>query len=397
MIHRVVQAALRQKFLVLMLTAAAILMVRRTAVDPPLAHRRAPPRLLLQALDALIVIAAALAYAATVSERFELLLPGKHLSLSSAANPTTYCILLVIIRLVLALPVAIARFPGESLGDRLRSSRFPPALWIAFLLITTGTLGSLGLNAFLHTFLFEHVSAFRSIRAVARWAMLAYVGLSLAAAYGVTAFLRRLSTRSGPLVAVALVLLALNDVRTNIIWDHAIPAVPAVTQWIRQTSIPGPLIELPMDAGSAQYYYLLWHTAHHKLVMNGTSGFEPPVYQRLHDLSNANVISDEFTDILVRNHCALVVMHNDFLAEQTPKYIDWLRRELARGRLAFVRRFDHSAEGDWVFAVTPAMREWQRFRAPETRDVAGFTPSQNLQRMLAGEATFFIDGGYTAR
>ena len=374
--------------LALMLTAIAILVVRRPSADEPLVHRRAPPRIVLHALDALIVIAAALAYAATVSERFELHLPGKDLSLSSAANPATYFVLLSIIRLVLALPAGIARFPAETLGDRLRSSRFPPALWMALLLIVIGVLGSFGLNAFFHTFLFEHVSAFRSIRAVARWAMLAYVGFSLAAAYGVTAFLGRLTPRSARFFSVFFILAALNDVRTNIVWDHAIPTVPEVTQWIKTTNIPVPLIELPMDAGDAQYYYLLWNTAHHKLVMNGTSGFEPPVHLRLHELSNANAISDEFTDLLMRNHCALVVVHGDYLAEQTPKYVEWLRRELQRGRLAFLRRFDHAAEGDWVFAVTPVMRDWQRFRAPEMRDAAGFTPSQNLARMLAGNATY---------
>lgn len=370
--------------LAVLLTAVALLTVRRAAVDEPL-PKRPPPRLLLPAIDALIVIAAAFTYIGIITDRFEPTIRGHRiLSLTSAANPTTYLVILVILRLVLGLPPALARFPGESLGDRLRASRFPLPLWMAIVFIVVGLLGSFGLNAFFHTFLFQHVGAFRSIRAVSRWAMLAYVGFSLAAAYGVAA-MTRTQTK---VLSVLFVLLALNDVRTNIVWDHALATPPAVTQWIAQTKLHGPFIELPIDAESAQYYYMLWSTAHHKVSMNGTSGFEPPVFWRMHDLTNHDPIADELTEILIRNHCPIVILHDDFLAAQTPKYLAWIRRELQRGRLAFLRRFDHGAEGDWVFAVTPVMRDWQRLRAADARDAAGFTPTQNLQRMLGGEATY---------
>lgn len=366
--------------LALFLTAAALLGYREAPSGAqPSVDRQPPPRYLLHVLDALIAITAMFTYVGMVTERFELVVRAHQiLSLTSAANPATYLVILIIVRLIIRMP------GGGTLGGRLRASRLPLPLWIAVLLIVFGVLGSFGLNAFFHTFLFQHVSAFRGIRAVARWSMLAYVGFSLASAYGVVA----LTQRQSRLLTAALIFFALNDVRTNIVWDHAITKTPAVTQWIAQTHFNGPVIELPLDAGSAQYYYMLWSTTHHKLVMNGMSGFEPPVYLRMHDLTDHDPIADELTDILIRNRCPIVILHNDFLGPQTPRYLGWIRRELARGRLAFVRRFDHGAEGDWVFAVTPVMRDWQRLRTSESRDAAGFTPTQNLQRMLAGEATY---------
>ena len=60
----------------------------------------------------------------------------------------------------------------------------------------------------------------------------------------------------------------------------------------------------------------------------------------------------------------------------------WLQRNLANGRLAFVRHFDYAINGDWVFAVTRNLPEWQKLRAPEPRDLAGFTPEENLNRLL---------------
>ena len=68
--------------------------------------------------------------------------------------------------------------------------------------------------------------------------------------------------------------------------------------------------------------------------------------------------------------------------------IAWLRSAIAQGRLAFVRRFEFNIGGDWVFAVTRVEHAWQRFRAPEVPDGAGFSPSQELGRLLAGKVTY---------
>ena len=66
----------------------------------------------------------------------------------------------------------------------------------------------------------------------------------------------------------------------------------------------------------------------------------------------------------------------------------WLNEQVASGHLAFIGRFDHWIDGDWVFAVTQASSDWQRFRRPETLDAAGFTPDEEAQRFLRGEPTY---------
>ena len=366
----------------ILLTLAALLFYRRGEMEGRAsAHPvRAEARTyILHALDALAIILVIFAYIGAVTDRWSFHLFGREIILTTASKPAMYLLIVVLIRLALS-----------GLGDWIAGSRYPLALWIALLCISVGLLGSFGTNGFFHTFLFEKVSVFRSIRAVARWAVLVYLGLSLASAYGVVALTERLSRRRKELACAALLVLSINDMRTNIVWDHALVDTPEVTAWLKKVDVPGsqPVIELPIESGSAQFYYLLWHTMHHRLVMNGTSGFEPPVHWRLHELSSADVITNEFGDILTKQRCALVIVHAHFLAEKGPKYRDWLKRELQSGRLAFVRRFDHGDEGDWVFAIPAAFPGWQKLRAPEVPDAAGFTPTQNLQRMLGSQATY---------
>ena len=51
-------------------------------------------------------------------------------------------------------------------------------------------------------------------------------------------------------------------------------------------------------------------------------------------------------------------------ARRLPLVSAWLRRNLSRGRLAFVRRFDDGAGGDWLFAVTRVHSNWRSYRVP---------------------------------
>ena len=373
---------------VLFLSAAALLTYRREEFD--VVPRRWPraPRWLVRIIDVMIVTLAALSYFGAVAPRYVWTFQGHQiLALKGSDIPMLLLLVAVLLRLALRLPDAVAGREGAALVDAVRDGRFPPAFWIGMLWIAIGVLGSFGLNGFFHTFLYGRVQAFQSLRVPARWAMIAYVGLSLTAAYGVVALTRMRDRRWRTAIAAAIILFALNDVRTRILWDQAIPGIAPVYRWIARTDFPGAILELPIDHDSA-FQYLLSATAHHKPLMNGTSGFEPPLHRRLRELIEQKAISDEFVWKLIENRCALVVVHADLLGDQSSQVRDWLRRELRPGRLAFLRRFENQVNGDWLFAVTPVLSDWQRLRAPEVPDAAGYTPSQNLGRMLSDQPTY---------
>ena len=95
----------------------------------------------------------------------------------------------IVARLALQLPSGLSGESLQSLRTAAARSRVPIELWVMLLWIVLGVLGSLGLHAFVHTFLYDRLTMFRSMRVPARWATVAYVGLAGASACGAAAWI----------------------------------------------------------------------------------------------------------------------------------------------------------------------------------------------------------------
>lgn len=358
---------------VLFLTAAAIVLWRRE-------HRSAedgsPP--LLRVLDVAIVILGIVSYWGAIAPRYILRLGGiRILSLSSSDLPFTFLLVLIFVRLSIRIPKA---WRG--------GLRLPLAFWIGALWIAIGVLGSFGVHGFFHSILYRRFEAFQALRVPARWASIAYVGLALTAGFGAAALLDRRRKPMREIVFVILLAIAIFDTRPRVQWEHTIPDVDPVYEWIQSAPYRGAFLELPLEEGNAQYVYMLSDTAHHRLTLNGTSGFEPAQHWHLRELSFRKKWDSEFTSYIASLGCSLVIVHDDWLRDQTDKVHDWLRRELADGHLIFLRRFDHRVGGDYVFAVRATCPDCGSLRGPDLVDGAGFLPDQNLERMLNGEPTY---------
>lgn len=351
--------------LVLFLTAAALLLGDRQP------SRRSA---LFWILDIAIVAFAVVSYWGAISPKFILRIAGlRVLSVNSSDLPFTILLLLIFVRLTMRRPEA---WRG--------GLRLPVAFWIGVLWIGIGLLGSFGVHGFLHSMLYRRVQAFQALRVPARWASIAYVGLALTAGFGAVALMRRKREAVFPL----LLALAIFDMRPRVRWEHAIPDVDPVYQWLRDAQYRGAFLELPVEENDVQYLYMLSDTAHHRLTLNGTSGFEPPEHWHLRELSFRSRWDSEFTNYIARLGCSLVIVHDDWLRTQTDKIHDWLSRELAAGRLTFIRRFDHRVGGDYVFAVRAICADCARLRPLDRLDPAGLLPDQNLDRMLHGQPTY---------
>jgi hypothetical protein len=218
-----------------------------------------------------------------------------------------------------------------------------PELALALLWIVIGFLGSLGLNFEFHSFLFGAVPGFRAIRVPARWAVIAYIGLGMLIALATAALARR-NRWVALLVPVAF---AVHLWQAPVRWFLADARPPEVYTWLAQQDVRG-VIELPMDLETSDYEYLLRATAHHKPIVNGVSGFAPPLRDELSRLSRE--FSDALLDRLIEAKVDLVIVHADKYGYSEPVRA-WLRRELERGRLAFVRNFHSPVQGDWVFRI----------------------------------------------
>ena len=226
---------------------------------------------------------------------------------------------------------------------------------LGFLWVAIGVLGSLGMHFELHRFLNGAVPGFRAIRVPSRWAVIAYVGAAVLIAL-VTAALARRHRLAGLVVPVAL-LVELYPGHIRYWMPNAEP--PPVYEWLAKEG-RGPIIELPLDTPQSEYVYLLRATAHHRPMVNGISGFAPK--ERLELADKWRAFSDDFVDELRKIGVERIVVHTEMLGTRNAETREWLQRELDRGNISFVRRF----ERDWVFSTRPGPRV-----SLETWDVHG--------------------------
>ena len=263
---------------------------------------------------------------------------------------------------------------GPPASSRRRQDAGGPAGWkpafrisaIAIAFIVIGILGSLGAHGFLHRFLYTHVPGFQAIRVPARWAMIAYLGMAMMTAIATAALARGRKWIAVVICALFIIELDAAPIR----WFLANPEPPPVYRWLAGLPMHRAIVELPIEYYDSEYLYMYRATAHHHRIINGISGFAPPVYASLVDLAKQKPISDELAFKLRGAGAELAIVHGD---GTTPELRDWLRRQLARGSMAFVRRFDGGIYGDWVFTFFPSP---SRKASPE------------LEAFLGGGATY---------
>ncbi|MFL6245013.1 MAG: hypothetical protein ACJ74H_03240 [Thermoanaerobaculia bacterium] len=230
---------------------------------------------------------------------------------------------------------------------------------LALLWIAIGFLGSLGLHFVFHEFLFGAVPGFRAVRVPARWAVIAYIGFAILIALVTAA----IACRNRWLAWVVPIAFAATLWAGPIRWYLTDPRTPDVHRWLATQRVRA-IAEMPIDTGGSEYEYLFRATAHHQRTINGISGFAPPGRVELGAMSNATPIPDAFVDALRESGVELLIVHADPLADRAPIVHEWLRRELERGRLTFVQRFDSLLAGDWVFRIGgPASRRDPRLDA----------------------------------
>ncbi len=252
----------------------------------------------------------------------------------------------------LALVVSIAAFRTQRRRELALS-----VAWIAL-----GFFGSLGIHFVLHRYLFRHVPGFRGIRVPARWAMIAYVGLSMSIALSVAALAKRRAWIGGVIAAAFVAELWSGPIR----WYMTTPD-PPVYEWIRQAK-PRALLELPISRDGSDYLSMLRATRHHRPIVNGVSGYAPPDYMHIATMANEYPVRPQLMAELRRIGCSHLLVHGDAVDAATR---DWVRSEVTNGGLGFVRRFDAGLTGDWMFEVAKVS-----------------APSAELDAWLRGDAVY---------
>ncbi|MGH8638338.1 MAG: hypothetical protein ACREUZ_14480 [Burkholderiales bacterium] len=153
---------------------------------------------------------------------------------------------------------------------------------------------SLGVYGVVYPFLYDHVSAFRGLRAPARISVFGLFFLGVLAARGAAA----LATLARPAVRQAVTVLFCAIIVLEY-WVAPLPLIrypnnpPALYKWLA-TQPRGIVVEFPMLHPSVPGYesrYAYMSTFHWMPLLNGYSGYFPPAYMR-----RLHLLAEQFPD-----------------------------------------------------------------------------------------------------
>jgi hypothetical protein len=351
---------------ILMLAGVAFFLTWRDGLSARPRRAESPA---LQRADILLFLLLALAWAGAISERFVLAPFGvRLLAINSSDLP-----------MMAAIALALFRFRHV-----LREKAKNPGAWAAAVWVTVGFLGTLGLNGFLYTFFYRRFEPFQAMRVPARYAVVAYAGLAVLGAIGAAAIVARVKRKT--LVSAFLLGAMILEARPHLRWDHVPNEVAPLYRWLNEERV-GPVLELPVWGNGIEYQYMLAATAHHVPIVNGISGFAPSEAWQARDAEQRGAY-DELLGLEEKWGVRLLVIHGDALSgEQHARVADFIRRNVAAKRIAYLRRFDAHVVGDYVFAIVRTLPQWAKHAAPQVPDGAGNLPAQTLERFLSGHST----------
>ncbi len=270
-------------------------------------------------------------------------------SVRSMGNPSLILLILLTLRWWMS-----RRWPGRLPPVDLRLSRptYPIILLAAFVL-------SLGTAPYL--FLYRWVPGFGSLRAVPRIHVMFMLAVAILAAEGMVIVLRKLP-RSRRRMAVAAILLVIGIEYLS----APIPVVsaprqsefPAVQQWLAEREDDPVVVAYPLRRLRDEWLRVYYSTAHRRRMINGYSGYIPPLYEELRSkerqIPNQEVVGD------------LQALGVDLVLIETAK-LKARRLERLRSRLARLQGLEliEDFDGTLVYRV---LRPFPDPPAPEGRE-----------------------------
>ncbi len=138
-------------------------------------------------------------------------------------------------------------------------------------------------------FAFHLLPGFKSMRVPARFGLLVLLGLTILAAFGITRLLefwqekRKKGRRADLIAVIVLAFVIFQQVSWSIPLSQPIASgdqIPPIYKWLAKDTKSEVIIELP-PSGSEQVKYVHYSSYHSKQLVNGYSGYTPPLWADL--------------------------------------------------------------------------------------------------------------------
>jgi hypothetical protein len=332
---------------VVALAVMALVMLR--AKKPSRAARPAPEegRRLRRILDDLAGALLLLWLVATLQ-------PGLKLGPLSIGDPgrvLVFATVPLLIRLALAFP-RWSRF--ANLPDYLRRRYTDRNASILVLVVVLGIVVALGMHTPCWRFLAGSFGAiFRSIRVPSRGIVLFDLALGILAAWGLSLATRPLSRAArAATVAGALSVIGFEYRAFPIDIGDVDPEPLPVYRWLAAAKFPGAIVHWPF-AFDPDVEYTFRSTAHWKPIVNGYSGFGPPMYHDLSDLLHERPIPETAWDRMEELGASVLVFHPEMLG-QPSEGLPWLaalREGVRDGKIVALGAFPAGRSPDIAFRL----------------------------------------------
>jgi hypothetical protein len=241
-----------------------------------------------KAVNSLIVFLAGLSGLILGTGGLEFSVTGIKISLTHLTNPFYLIILLFIAKAVLSR-FTLSNFEEEKNAAAIHRYFYLFLGVFAFIL-------SLGPRIFYitHDFgngpymlLYENIVFFKGIRVPERFGILVMLALSVIAGYGILKVLARLKKRGKVFLACFILTFLVYEFICVPLPYEKISRKPAeVYKWLASSREKFAILEFPLIKLQTNKYYMYWSILHRKNLANGSSGFNPPIFNQLREIAH---------------------------------------------------------------------------------------------------------------
>jgi hypothetical protein len=239
-------------------------------------------------VNSVLIFLVVLAAVIVISRGLEFSIAGLSISLKHLTNPVYLIIFLLVAKLILN------RFTLRNL-DHGENASFIHKNFYLFLAIFTGIL-SLGPRIYYvitdfgpgpYMVLYNNIVFFKGIRVPARFGIIVMLALSVLAGYGAAKAMRMLKNKGKAIFSGFILALLVYEFICAPLPYTKISREPAeVYKWLASTKEQFAILEYPLYELQTNKYYMYRSIFHWKNLGNGSSGFNPPVFNRLRKVAH---------------------------------------------------------------------------------------------------------------
>lgn len=328
-----------------------------------------------------------------ISGGFEFSLKGLgKIKAHSLKNLIIFFIFIFIVRWILQRQLFLKRKSQSGPEEKTVFSFYLATLILAFLF----TFGSQGP----YIFLYKYVPGFNGLRVASRFHIFVMFSLAIFAALCLKNILKRLSSLAKSLISILIPLSIIIEYFSVPIPLQTVPMkkqIPRVYQWLASREKENfALLEIPLlhpqgDVVSLECLRLYYSTYHWKNLVNGYSGYIPPLYHELSRRWLEMPLEQNIKD-LDELGVRYLIFHSDSYKE---KDLNKIRQEFSEfeGKIKFISQFDE----DYVFQVLPEPVPLEKQRLPSDLKLlpkAGWKVKTNVNE---DKARLAIDGSLASR